>query len=363
MKRLFILSVLLLSSLTLSWAQGSLKADYYNGTNFEEYVGSHYVTHLDFYWDDEAPIVGLDPNNCSVLYTGQLRSPRSGTVSFSARVDDGILVWIDDVLIISNWQLNDAGYSQGKIHLKADSTYSIKVKYFNAMKEAEIKLLWKLPPDPNASWFTRIWEGTDAVVVPSKYLSPPVIKEVAEKTVPEPESQPKLESKPKAKTVPKVKKKPAREPLVEPVKVSVTQPITKLEPEEAQDHELRVADKEELSLDTIQKYLPKNVEFKRAKAVILPVSYAELNKLAMFLANNPIRKVTIEGHTDVAGDSTKNLVLSQKRAKVIAAYLVRNGVKENQIAGAVGYGSTRPISKSDDRKYHPENRRVEFFIE
>jgi len=118
-----------------------LKADYYNGINFEEYVGSHYVSHVDFYWEHEAIIEGLDPNYCSVLYTGQLIVPRTGKYVFSAHVDDGILVKINDILVISNWQLNDVGFSEGEIQLTEGNFYKIEIKYFNALREAEIKLV------------------------------------------------------------------------------------------------------------------------------------------------------------------------------------------------------------------------------
>jgi len=157
-------------------AQGNLKAEYYNGINFEKYVGTEYVSNIDFYWDQEAPIKGLEQHNCSVRYTGQLKTPRTGIVSFHAWVDDGIEVWIDEKLIISNWQLNDTGYSEGQIYLKANTSYSIKINYFNALNEAELKLSWKLPEDPNRSWFNKLWYGNDPKIISSKYFVPAITK-------------------------------------------------------------------------------------------------------------------------------------------------------------------------------------------
>ena len=175
MKKLILIFAVYISFLSFLTGQG-LQADYYNGIDFQEYVGTSTVSKIDFYWNEIAPIKGLDPNNCSVLYSGQLKSPRSGVVTFSARVDDGLLVWIGDELIISNWQLNDVGLSEGKIYLEANKNYDIKIKYFNAMREAELELLWKLPDDPKRSWFSKLWYGDRPVIISSKYFNPPSAK-------------------------------------------------------------------------------------------------------------------------------------------------------------------------------------------
>lgn len=179
MNRRLLLIAILVPVFSMLHAQGNLKAEYYNGINFERYVGTQFVSKIDFYWNEKPPIEGLEPHDCSVLYTGELKTPRTGTVSFYARVDDGILVWIDDTLIISNWQLNDVGFSEGKIHLEANKNYTIKIKYFNAMNEAELRLLWKLPEDPNRGWLSRWWHGNDPVTISSKYFVPYVQKKPA----------------------------------------------------------------------------------------------------------------------------------------------------------------------------------------
>ena len=158
--------------ITMAMSQETLKAEYYNGTNFEEKVGSNFVSKIDFYWDHEAPIEGLNPNECSVRYTGQIKSPRTGMIAFSARVDDGIRVWIDNTLVLSNWQLNNVGLAEGEIHLEADKSYNIRIDYFNALKEAEIQLLWQLPEDPNQSWLSKMWYGEDPIIISSEHFMP-----------------------------------------------------------------------------------------------------------------------------------------------------------------------------------------------
>lgn len=161
-----------------TFAQEGLLAEYYNGENFESFVGKDTVYSLDFYWNEIPPISGLNPNFCSVRYTGQIAIPRTGSVTFSARVDDGIKLWlgdgVEDTLVLSNWQLNDVGIANGTIHLKSNTTYTIKIEYYNGMNEAELNLLWKLPEDPDQNWWSKWWNGDDFREIKSEYLTLPL---------------------------------------------------------------------------------------------------------------------------------------------------------------------------------------------
>jgi len=340
MKQLLLCLCFLFTTTLLLNAQGTLKAEYYNGTDFEKYVGEQIVSKIDFYWHQYAPLEGVDPNSCSVRYTGQLKSPRSGSVSFTAQVDDGIRVWLNDTLLINNWRLNDHGFSEGDLYMEANTKYDLKIEYFNALNEAELKLLWKLPEDPNQNWVSKWWYGDEPVVIPAQYFSEPVEREVnldeEAEVAPEPDFVAKSPAKPKAKPKPK-----APAPKVEPIVIAPAKPIAK----------------------AYEEYIPKNIEFNKGRSEILEVSYPDLNKLAGFLERNSVRKVKIEGHTDVVGGVENNQILSERRAKAVAAYLIKHGVQSDQIVSAIGYGGSRPLIKSDGTKYVPENRRVEFIVE
>ena len=341
MKRLLLCTILILAVNLFLQGQGTLKAEYYNGTDFEAYVGEQTVSKIDFYWDRYPPMDGVYPNSCSVRYTGQLKSPRSGSIAFTARVDDGIRVWINDTLLINNWRLNDHGFAESNLYMEANIKYDLKIEYFNALNEAELRLLWKLPEDPNQYWISKWWNGDNPVVIPAEYFSEPIEKEVVIEEEPAIEPEPDLVAKSPAK--PKVKPKPKTPaPKKESIIIAPAKPVVK----------------------AYEEYIPKNIEFDRAQSEILSVSYADLDKLAAFLEQNPIRKIKIEGHTDNVGDAKKNLALSERRAKAVAAYLIKQRVQPEQIVSAMGYGGSQPLVKSDGKKkYHPENRRVEFIVE
>jgi len=66
--------------------------------------------------------------------------------------------------------------------------------------------------------------------------------------------------------------------------------------------------------------------------------------------------VRVEGHADASGTSEANMLLSQRRAEAVKAYLVRNGADEAMLE-AVGMGSQAP--KVSGNPFAAENRRVE----
>ncbi|WP_338760699.1 OmpA family protein [Bernardetia sp. ABR2-2B] len=104
------------------------------------------------------------------------------------------------------------------------------------------------------------------------------------------------------------------------------------------------------------KKLRLKVQFKTAKADILPEFENELNELVTFMNKNTEIRILIEGHTAPIGNAQKNQELSEKRAVEVRNYLIKKGISQNRIR-TVGYGGTRPISTN--REQMKENRRVE----
>jgi OOP family OmpA-OmpF porin len=86
-----------------------------------------------------------------------------------------------------------------------------------------------------------------------------------------------------------------------------------------------------------------------------------LRSFALFLKNNKTINVTITGHTDNVGDSSENLILSQKRAEEIKKYLISQKVSSSQIE-TEGKGSSKPITNNDSSQGREQNRRVEVKI-
>jgi outer membrane protein OmpA-like peptidoglycan-associated protein len=317
----------------LSAQPSTLRAEYYNGTEFNQKVTTRIESNIDKAWNDIPPVPGIDPHNCSIRWMGRITAPKTGTYTFSAKVDDGIRVWVGGVLVIDNWNLNDDGQFTGKVIMREGTAYDLKVEYFNALIEGEIRLLWKLP------------EAQLPAIVESKYFQEqpkPAPPKTLEPQISKP-SKPKVETKPQTKTEPKPKPKtePKPQPSTEPKAESRTTVV---------------------AADTLEKYIPKNVFFEQGKSIMLEKSKPGLDNLAGYLLRNPQFKLKIEGHTDIIGDMGMNKTLSEERAKVVAEYLATKGVEEHRLE-AKGYGSSRPLVTGNSKKGYPENRRVAFFLQ
>jgi len=101
-----------------------------------------------------------------------------------------------------------------------------------------------------------------------------------------------------------------------------------------------------------------NIVFATGKAELLPASFAELDKLQTYLANNPAIKLEIAGHTDNVGNAASNLSLSQNRAESVRKYLTDKGISPDRLT-AKGYGDTQPAAPNDTPAGRAQNRRVE----
>ena len=111
--------------------------------------------------------------------------------------------------------------------------------------------------------------------------------------------------------------------------------------------------------------------FRWGRAVLTKSSDAALDGIARTLRETPaIRVLEVQGHTDDEGTARANLKLSQQRADVVRAYLVKKGGIEPGRVVARGYGSARPlrvVTKGQMNKREIDaaraiNRRVEFVV-
>lgn len=347
----FTFLITLLSS-NIGQSQNGLHGEYYDGQNFERLVATRTDAAIDFAWFREPPFPDMHPEVYSIRWTGKIKAPKDGSYEFSAAVDDGIRVWIDNQLIIENWAMNDMGRAKAEIDLKAGIQYQIKIEYFNAMLEGEIKLYWELPKE-DQSWWKSLIASTEYELIGAEYFYFPSEKKKTEQII-ENEITASLDASPPSqvaksqpqKTIPKPKKS---KPIIkkEKPKVSVTKTV---EPQAV------------LPEKAAASYLPKTVNFNRKESKILESSYVELDELAKFLLSKPLLTLRIEGHTDNVGDPDKNLELSKRRAFAIASYLVKKEVPAKRIK-AEGFGGSKPLVKSEKGVYHPQNRRVDFILE
>jgi OmpA-OmpF porin, OOP family len=69
-------------------------------------------------------------------------------------------------------------------------------------------------------------------------------------------------------------------------------------------------------------------------------------------------RIDVDGNTDTSGTPAYNMGLSERRAQVVAAELVRDGVPQNAIS-MHAYGETKLLVPTGNGVREPQNRRVE----
>jgi outer membrane protein OmpA-like peptidoglycan-associated protein len=104
-----------------------------------------------------------------------------------------------------------------------------------------------------------------------------------------------------------------------------------------------------------------NLYFDYDSDKILPTSYAEIERLSLFLKRNKQICIEIIGHTDNQGSKSYNLDLSQRRAKALMDALIKKGIAANRLTSK-GMGSESPIATNDTEEGRAQNRRVEILI-
>ena len=153
----------LIEAIHLRPAAGSteqgLKGEYFRGRVF---AGEPVLTRIDarvaFRWDRAAPTdtlvaqgqmpdeQGLSGDDFSVRWTGQLLPPVSGRYELSVGANDGFRLFLDGRRLLEDWELNARVQSKSAfVDLEAGKTYDLKLEYFEDIRDAEVRLGWRMP--------------------------------------------------------------------------------------------------------------------------------------------------------------------------------------------------------------------------
>ena len=109
-----------------------LKAEFFdNPTLSGRPILTRVDSHINFDWPTGRPSPQLSSDRFSVRWSGKIRASDSGPHAFRARSDDGIRVFLNDELIIDDWQ-DHSPRTVTAIHaLEAGKIYSLRIDYHN----------------------------------------------------------------------------------------------------------------------------------------------------------------------------------------------------------------------------------------
>lgn len=108
------------------------------------------------------------------------------------------------------------------------------------------------------------------------------------------------------------------------------------------------------------------IYFDLGKWNITDQAAVELEKILAVMQEYPKMKIDIRSHTDSRSSAKSNMILSDKRAKSIMAWLTSKGIAADRLKGK-GYGESRLLNRCKDgvkcsEEEHLRNRRSEFVI-
>lgn len=110
---------------------------------------------INFNWVRNSPGYPITEDNFTALWTGFIQPDFSEEYTFSSDADDGMRLFINDVLILDNWNKSESGSESeamrekasqgvtGKITLQKNKKYQVKIEFYETVLSASIALYWE----------------------------------------------------------------------------------------------------------------------------------------------------------------------------------------------------------------------------
>ncbi len=148
---------------------GGWLATYYTDKELNNKAFERNDLSIDFDWTTVPPTSNFQETEFSVSWEGILTTRFNEEYTFSLLSDDGVRMWVDNELIIDDWNVFALKENQGKIAL-SQGEHNVRVEYFQNAGEANIHLFWES-------------ESQSRELVPAMYVKPAVINEIPESSI------------------------------------------------------------------------------------------------------------------------------------------------------------------------------------
>jgi beta-glucosidase len=123
-------------------------------------------TIIDFDWQGSAPFDGFPQKDFSVRWTGFLSVDHSGKYIIGVTMDDGARLFLDDSLLVEDWEQTSARTITKEVDLKASTLHTLKLEYYQRGGSACVSLGWRqLEMDPMNEAITAAKEADVVVMV------------------------------------------------------------------------------------------------------------------------------------------------------------------------------------------------------
>lgn len=120
-----------------------LMGEYYDNLTFSDTPETRLDPRINFVWGNKIPIAKVDRDNFTVRWKGHILPDHTDTYTFRIESDDAARLWIDDVLLIDNWENTGRIDATASVALQAYFFHKIQVEYRENEGTSRMRLFWE----------------------------------------------------------------------------------------------------------------------------------------------------------------------------------------------------------------------------
>jgi alpha-D-xyloside xylohydrolase len=129
--------------------QPGLLLEYFDGMNFERPASRTVDTVIEHRWPDP-PLGSVPPGLASLerfsaRWTGQLVASESGEHEIGLEGDDGFRLWLDDRLVVEDWNNGGPRFRGHRVSLQEGQTLKLRIEFYQDTHGRLLRLAWRTP--------------------------------------------------------------------------------------------------------------------------------------------------------------------------------------------------------------------------
>ncbi|CAG7658647.1 hypothetical protein PAECIP111802_07110 [Paenibacillus allorhizosphaerae] len=125
-----------------------LKGEYFEQTTLTDLKHTRVDSQVEFDWNHNSPAPGVRGDEFSVRWTGQIEPLYSETYTLITEAHGGARLWVNENLIIDDWEAHNSSVKQVAIPFEAGKRYDIRLEYRETNGTSRVQLSWKSASQP-----------------------------------------------------------------------------------------------------------------------------------------------------------------------------------------------------------------------
>ncbi|MBN2426581.1 MAG: glycoside hydrolase family 3 C-terminal domain-containing protein [Calditrichaceae bacterium] len=100
----------------------------------------------------------------SIRWSGMFKAPETGLFNFTVKGDGGYRFYLNDQLLVDDWQSKELSSADGHMRLEKNKEYPIVIEYCRGTGRPEFSIQWELSEIDNFKKALEIAEKSDAII-------------------------------------------------------------------------------------------------------------------------------------------------------------------------------------------------------